>query len=98
MNKWVCITNELTYRNFTYGKIYEGNVYNNLLDLRNDLDVKKLVQYYSDIPIARNTTQPICRGSKNFKESKRFFGIPTRKTYFFIELEEWRNQQIDKII
>lgn len=74
MNKWVCITNELTHHNFTYGKIYEGNVYNNLLDLRNDLDVKKLVQYYSDIP--RKTT---------------------RKTYFFVELEEWRNQQIDKI-
>lgn len=89
MNKWVCITNELTHHNFTYGKIYEGKSFplNILLDTRNDLGVKKLVQYYSDIPI------------ENFKESERFFGIiPTRKTYFFIELEEWRNQQIDKII
>jgi hypothetical protein len=96
MNKWVCITNELTHHNFTYGKIYEGKSFplNNLLDTRNDLGVKKLVQYYSDIPIGDHCHDSLGRGPfgriENFKESER--------TYFFIELEEWRNQQIDKII
>ena len=94
MNKWVCATKELTYRNFTYGKIYEGYFYDepccpsvaSVLGTRNDLNEFLIVPIYADIPI------------ENYKESKRFFGIPTMKTYFFIELEEWRNQQIDKII
>lgn len=85
MNKWICITNELTHHNFTYGKIYEGDLYDELLDTRNDLNKFLIVPIVANIPI------------ENYKESKRFFGIPTRKIYFFIELEEWRNQQIDKI-
>jgi hypothetical protein len=61
MNKWVCVTKELTYRNFTYGKIYEGYYsYDELLGTRNDLNEFLIVPIYADIPI------------ENYKESKRF--------------------------
>lgn len=86
MSKWVCITNDLIDFNFTYGKIYEGKDYDNLLSVINDLGEKKLVQYYNYSPI------------ENFEGPKELYGTPIRRDYFFMDLKEWRNNKINKII
>lgn len=45
--KWVCVTRN--FQNFTYGKIYEGELTNSktTLNIINDLGYKTLPSYYS---------------------------------------------------
>lgn len=84
MNKWVCVTKD--WDTFTYGKIYEGEVNGSLLDVPNDLGERTYPSISGSIPI------------ENYKESRRYFGEPTKKVYYFITLDEWRQQQIEKIL
>lgn len=84
MIKWVCVTKD--WDTFTYGKIYEGEVNGSLLDVANDLGERTYPAISGSIPIG------------NYKESRRYFGAPTKKVYYFITLDEWRQQQIEKIL
>jgi hypothetical protein len=90
-DKWVCVTK--SWDSFTYGKIYEGDLEGELLNVPNDFGEYHLPALYRWEPI------------DNYKESKRFYVdsrqmefIPKRKVYYFITLEEWREQQIVKIL
>jgi hypothetical protein len=82
-NKWVCITKDWDF--FTYGKIYEGELQGNLLNVPNDLG-----EYYLPALFRYEAIE-------THKESRRY-GIPRKKVYYFITLEEWRQQRIEKII
>ena len=83
MNKWVCVTKD--WDTFTYGKIYEGEVNGSLLDVPNDLGERTYPALYGVEPIIRMM-------------EIRSFGHPTKKLYYFIPLEEWREKQINQII
>jgi hypothetical protein len=84
MNKWVCVTK--AWDSFTYGKIYEGELQGDLLNVPNDFGEYHLPALFRHEPI------------EIYKESRRYYGIPTKKVYYFITLEEWREQQIEKIL
>lgn len=81
--KWVCVTKD--WDTFTYGKVYEGELNGSLLDVENDFGERHLPALYGVEPIIRMT-------------DVRSFGQPTNKVYYFITLEEWREQQINKIL
>jgi hypothetical protein len=83
MNKWVCVTKD--WNHFTYGKTYEGEQLGSLLDVEDDIGDRPMPCLYgveSVIPMM-NTT---------------YYGPPTKKIYYFLTLEEWRNKQINKVI
>jgi hypothetical protein len=90
-SKWVCVTK--SWDSFTYGKIYEGELLRSnkeidgdLLNVPNDFGEYHLPALFRYEPI------------ENYKESRRYYGIPRKKVYYFITLEEWREQQINKIL
>jgi hypothetical protein len=84
INKWVCIIK--SWDSFTYGKIYEGELQGDLLNVPNDFGEYHLPALFRYEPI------------ENYKESRRYYGIPNKKVYYFITFEEWREQQINKIL
>jgi hypothetical protein len=75
--KWVCVTKY--WENFTYGKVYEGDISGSLLDVENNIGERTLPALYR-------------------KECTEYLLEPTKKIYYFIPLEEWREQQIEKIL
>ena len=81
--KWVCITKD--WEHFTYGKIYEGDLNTTLLDIENDIGERHMPCLYgSEVIIS--------------KMNKRYYGPPTKRVYYFLTLEEWRDKQIDDVI
>jgi len=83
-SKWICVTK--SWDSFTYGKIYEGELQGDLLNVPNDFGEYLLPALFRSEPI------------ENYKESRRYYGIPTKKVYYFITLEEWRERRIDDIL
>jgi hypothetical protein len=83
-SKWICVTK--SWDSFTYGKIYEGELQGSLLNVPNDFGEYNLPALF--------TTESI----DNHKESRRYYGMSKKKVYYFIPLEEWREQQINKIL
>ena len=82
--KWVCVTKD--WDTFTYGKTYEGELEGDLLNVPNDFG-----NYHLPCLFRWETIE-------NYKEARRYYGAPKRKVYYFITLEEWREQQINKIL
>ena len=85
MSKWICVTKD--FSKFTYGKVYDGevNMSGTLLDVPNDLGERTYPALYGVEPIIRMM-------------EVRSFGQPTKKVYYFLTLEEWREKQINQII
>ncbi len=83
MNKWVCINKN--WNDFTYGKIYEGGLQNSILDIESDNGERLYPSLYG---IGYFEMPYMAKTSK----------LCGRRIYNFIPLEEWRQQQIEKII
>ena len=84
INKWVCVTKD--WENFTYGKVYEGNISGSLLDVEND---------------AGERTSPCLSGIKthtNIYGVGLYDKMVKEKVSYFIQLDEWRENQINKIL
>lgn len=83
-NKWVCVTKY--WENFTYGKVYEGNISGSLLDVKNDVGER---------------TSPCLSGIKthtNIYGVGLYDKMVKEKVNYFIPLEEWREEQLNKIL
>jgi hypothetical protein len=91
-SKWVCVTK--SWDSFTYGKIYEGELLRSnkaidgdLLNVPNDFGEYHLPALFRYAITKDEGTHAM----DNHKESRK-------KVYYFITLEEWREQQIEKIL
>lgn len=84
MTKWVCVTKN--FKNYIYGKIYEGDLRGDLLNVPNDFGWfdKPSLYYIEEVT--------------NYKFSTKRHGVPNKRIYHFITLEEWRENLLEQIL
>ena len=82
-SKWVCVTK--SWDSFTYGKIYEGELLRSNKSIDGDL---------LNVPndLGEYHLPALFRYAITKDEGTHV------KVYYFITLEEWREQQIEKIL
>ena len=87
MGKWVFVCK--VWQNFTYGKVYEGELEpfnDSILNVPNDKG---------------ELCQPSLYGIEecgDYKSVVRRYGAAYRKVQYFVTLEEWRESKINEII